>query len=261
VTELAAKAQTLRELHKPGEPVILANAWDVRSAKAVEDAGFPAVATTSSAISLALGYEDGQKTPADEMFAAVGRIAHGVDVPVTADLEAGYGLPASEVVDRMIEAGVVGLNYEDTDHDGDGPRSLVDAETQARRVAELREAATAAGLDIVINARADPYLLGMDDALDECLRRGRLYRDAGADCIFTAGVKEEADIERIVGELDCPINVLLMPGVPEPARLAELGVARISAGGGLAHAVMRSHQRKLESLRAGHHYWDPTPDT
>ncbi|HKR99121.1 MAG TPA: isocitrate lyase/phosphoenolpyruvate mutase family protein [Candidatus Dormibacteraeota bacterium] len=254
MTDLADKARRLRELHKPGDPLLLANAWDVRAAKAVEEAGFPAVATTSSAIALALGYEDGQKTPADEMFAAVGRIAHGVDVPVTADLEAGYGLPAAEIVERMIDAGVVGLNYEDTDHDADGPRSLVDAEVQAGRVAELREAATAAGVDVVINARADPYLLGMDDALDECLRRGRLYRDAGADCIFTAGVKDEAEIERLVSDLD-KINVLLMPGVPDPARLAKLGVARISAGGGLAHAVMHSQQSMLESLLAGTHYW------
>jgi 2-methylisocitrate lyase-like PEP mutase family enzyme len=255
MSDLADKARRLRELHKPGEPLLLANAWDVRAARAVEDAGFPAVATTSSAISLALGYEDGQNTPADEMFAAVGRIARAVDVPVTADLEAGYGLDAAELVDRMAAAGVVGLNFEDTDHDAPGARSMVDPERQTERVAELRAAADAAHVDIVINARADSYLLGMDDALEDSLRRCRLYRDAGADSVFPAGVKEEADIERLTGELDAPVNVLLMPGVPEPARLAELGVGRISAGGGLAHAVMHSFARRLESLREGRHYW------
>jgi 2-methylisocitrate lyase-like PEP mutase family enzyme len=254
VTDLADKAKRLKELHKPGDPVLLANAWDVRAAKAVEAAGFPAVATTSSAMALSLGYEDGQKTPPDEMFAAVARIARGVEIPVTADLEAGYGLSAAELVERMLAAGVVGLNYEDTDHDSDGGRSLVDAERQAERIAELRGAASDAGVDIVINARADPYLLGMDGALEGCLSRGRLYLDAGADCAFTAGVKEEADIERLVSDLGT-INVLLMPGVPEPARLAELGVARISAGGGMAHALAHSHQRLLESLREGKHYW------
>jgi 2-methylisocitrate lyase-like PEP mutase family enzyme len=255
MSDLADKARRLRELHKPGEPLLLANAWDVRAAKAVEDAGFPAVATTSSAISLALGYEDGQNTPADEMFAAVGRIARAVDVPVTADLEAGYGLDAAELVERKAAAGVVGLNFEDTDHDAPGARSMVDPERQAEHVAELRAAADAAHVDIVINARADSYLLGMDDALEDSLGRCRLYRDAGADSVFPAGVKEEADIERLTGELDAPVNVLLMPGVPEPARLAELGVGRISAGGGLAHAVMHSFARRLESLREGRHYW------
>jgi 2-methylisocitrate lyase-like PEP mutase family enzyme len=255
MTDLAAKAQRLRELHKPGEPVILANAWDVRTAKAVEDAGFPAVATTSSAVSLALGYEDHQVTPPGEMFAAAARMAKAVSVPVTADLEGGYGLPPAEVVERMLEAGVVGLNYEDTDHDAEAPRSLIDAEQQAERIGELRAAGTSAGVDIVINARADPYLLGMDGALEECLRRGRLYLDAGADCAFPAGVKEEAEIERLTSELAAPVNVLLMPGVPEPARLAELGVARISAGGGLAQAMMGSLERRLDSLLAGHHYW------
>jgi len=251
---LVTQAEVLRELHRPGEPLLLPNAWDATTAKAVEAAGFPAVATTSSAISESLGYEDGQRTPPEEMFAAVGRIAAAIDVPVTADLEAGYGLEAGELVERMLAAGAVGLNFEDTDHAAGG-EMLVDADTQAARIASLRGAAQAAGVEIVINARADPYLRGRDSALDESLLRGRLYLEAGADCVFPAGVKEEADIERLVGELDGPVNVLLVPGISEPSRLAELGVARISAGGGLAVALNRSLERRLESLRDGRHYW------
>ena len=251
---LVTQAEVLRELHRPGEPLLLPNAWDATTAKAVQATGFPAIATTSSGIAASLGYEDGQRTPPEEMFAAVGRIAVAVDVPVTADLEAGYGLGAAELVERMLAAGAVGLNFEDTDHAAGG-ETLVDADTQAARIASLRGAAEAAGVEIVINARADPYLRGRDSALEESLLRGRLYLEAGADCVFPAGVKEEADIERLVGELDAPINVLLMPGISEPSRLAELGVARISAGGGLAMALNRSLEQRLESLRDGRHYW------
>lgn len=254
MSDLSEKAAKLRELHRPGEPLLLANAWDAASARAVEAAGFPAVATTSAGVAESLGYEDHQDTPPEEMLAALARITRAVGVPVTADLEGGYGLPAGELVERMLEAGAVGLNFEDTDHDAGGT-TLVDAERQAERLRELRAAGQEAGVEIVINARVDPYVRRLEGALEESLRRGQLYLDAGADCVFPILAKEEADIARLVDELAAPVNVLFIPGVPGLDRLAELGVARISVGGGLAKASQAFHERRLAKLLDGRDYW------
>ena len=232
---------------------MLANAWDAITAKNVEAAGFPAVATTSAGVAIALGFEDHHKTPPDEMFAAVARIATAVDVPVTADLEGGYGLGADELVERMLDAGVVGLNFEDTDHAAGGD-SMVDPNKQATRIADLRQAARRAGVDIVINARTDAYIHGVPDPLDASLERGRLYLGSGADCVFPIVVTDELEIERFAREF-ARVNVLFMPGSPDLARLAQLGVARISMGGGLAHASFAAHKQMLERVRGGQAYW------
>jgi 2-methylisocitrate lyase-like PEP mutase family enzyme len=253
VTDLAAQAQTLRDLHRPGDPLVLANAWDAVTAKNVEAAGFPAVATTSAGVALALGYEDHQLTPPDEMFAAVGRIAAAVDVPVTADLEGGYGLSAQEIVERMLDAAVVGLNFEDTDHRAGGT-GMIDPNKQATRIAELRQAGRRAGVDIVINARTDAYVRNLPNPLDASLERGRLYLGAGADCVFPIGVRDEREIERFATDF-AAVNVLFVPGSPDLARLARLGVARISVGGGLAHASFDAHRQLVERLRSGQGYW------
>jgi 2-methylisocitrate lyase-like PEP mutase family enzyme len=226
-------AATLRALHVPGDPLVLPNAWDAATARLVEQAGFPAVATTSSGVAEALGYEDGEHTPADEMLAAVARIARIVSVPVTADMEAGYGLGDAELAQRLTEAGAAGLNLEDTDHPNHP--ALVPADRHAARIARIKESA-----DLVLNARVDVHLHGGRTA--EALERARAYADAGADCVYPIGVADERVIAAFV-ELGVPVNVLLRPGAPPIARLAELGVARVSLGH-LLHAEM------LDALRA-----------
>ncbi|MGH7385185.1 MAG: isocitrate lyase/PEP mutase family protein [Candidatus Rokuibacteriota bacterium] len=243
---LAAQAQQLRGLHVPGSPLLLVNAWDPPSARRLAHDGYPAIATTSAGVAEALGYEDGNVTPPGEMLGAVARIAAAVDVPVTADLEAGYGLSAGELVTGLLGAGAVGLNFEDTDHEAGG---LVDAESLAERLAAIKQAGRDAGVDVVLNARVDVFVRGGE--LDEGVRRGWLYAEAGADCVYPIGVRGRDPIRRLVAEVGAPINVLVMPGGLRFEELAELGVARVSFGSGLMHTAMDAAARRAADYAAG----------
>jgi 2-methylisocitrate lyase-like PEP mutase family enzyme len=235
----------LRGLHVPGDPLVLPNAWDAASARLVVDAGFPVVATSSAAVARALGSEDHEQMGADDALAAIERIARAVDVPVTADFESGYGLPPDEIAERLLAAGAVGCNLEDSDHRK--PGTLVDVDVQAARLAAVR---AAAGDRLVINARVDTFARRLPDALDEAIARGRRYVDAGADCIYPILAGDEADIEAMVDALGV-VNVLLRPGAPSVARCAELGVARVSVGSGLFSLMTSQVGAVLASLRDG----------
>jgi 2-methylisocitrate lyase-like PEP mutase family enzyme len=220
-------AGTLRSLHRPGDPLVLVNAWDVASARRVVAAGGRAVATTSAAIAESLGVPDDPTAPVDAMFAAVERIAHAVEVPVTADLLDGYGLDQDELVDRLLAAGAVGCNLEDSDHAN--PGALLDPDTVADRIAAVRKAAGGAGVDVVVNARIDAYLHHGPDATDEVLARARRYLDAGADCVYPVRLTDPAVARRLTEQLDAPVNANLAGGT-SVAELAEAGVSRISVG-------------------------------
>lgn len=250
MTDLAGRAEALRALHVPGDPLILPNAWDVPSARAVEAAGFPAVATSSSAVAETLGFEDGELAPVDAMFAAVGRIAAAVSVPVTMDAEAGYGLSAEDLIDRLLGAGAVGCNLEDSDHRAGGLR---DARAQAKLLAEVRHAAFEASVPVVINARVDVHIreIGTPETrLTEAIRRGNRYLDAGADCVYPIFVAEEPTIMDLVEGIHGPLNIYARPEAPALARLAELGVARISFGPWLHRLAMRDVSRLLAAIAA-----------
>jgi 2-methylisocitrate lyase-like PEP mutase family enzyme len=249
------RCELLRSLHVPGRPLVLPNAWDVPSARAVVAAGFPVVATTSGGVAAALGYEDHERAPRSEMLDAAGRIVRGVDVPVTVDLEAGYGMDADEVASRLMEMGAAGCNLEDTDH---RTGMLRDTTEQADWLREVRRAASARNYGLVINARIDTFLLGATssgagvhqiDEVDEALSRAHAYVEAGADCVFPIVLWQSDALAAFVSQAPGPVNILRIPPTPSETELAELGVARLSFGHLLQAEVMASFAQRLVSLR------------
>jgi 2-methylisocitrate lyase-like PEP mutase family enzyme len=253
VTSFAELAERLRALHRPGQPLLLANVWDVATARLIERAGFPAIATTSAGIAFSRGYPDGEKIPRDEMLAEIGRICRAVSVPVTADLEAGYGdspEAVAEAAARALEAGAVGLNLEDGTGRRDDP--LFELGRQVEKIRAIREAGRRRGVAIVVNARTDVYLdrVGPEGGrLEETIRRGGAFRGAGADCAFVPGVTDPKVIGELVRRLACPVNVLAAPGGPSIGELAKLGVARVSLGSGAMRAALSLVERIGEELR------------
>jgi 2-methylisocitrate lyase-like PEP mutase family enzyme len=247
LTESKARAERLRELHT-GELLVLPNVWDAASAAVVEEAGFPAIATASAAVSAMLGYPDGEGAPWQEMFAAAGRVARAVSVPVTVDAEAGYGMGARELVDRLLDTGAVGCNLEDSDHRSGG---LVEAGAHAQWLAEVRAAADEAGFPVVVNARVDTFLptsgIPEPQRLGEAIRRGRLYRDAGADCLYPIGVQHERDLATLVAELPGPVNGNTGEHL-DLATLRRLGVARVSYGPRFYRAALAGLKTSVQEL-------------
>jgi 2-methylisocitrate lyase-like PEP mutase family enzyme len=228
----ADRCELLRSLHVPGEPLVLPNAWDVPSARAVAAAGLPVVATTSAGVAEALGYEDHEGAPVDEMLAAARRIVRAVSVPVTVDCEAGYGLEADELVRALHDLGAAGCNLEDTDH---ASGALRDAGTHTRWLRAVRDAADSLGYPLVVNARVDAFILDQSgapqaDLLEEGLARARGYLEAGADCVYPILLRERDAIAGFTEAVAAPVNILAAPGAPSVRELAGLGVARVSQG-------------------------------
>jgi 2-methylisocitrate lyase-like PEP mutase family enzyme len=247
------KASAFRAMHSGKETLLLPNIWDVASARIIEEAGFSAIATTSAGIAFSLGYPDGQKISREEMLAAVTRIARSVRVPVTADVEAGYGNTAEDAArtaQGVIEAGAVGLNLEDAASDPGTP--LVELPLQLEKIRAVREVADRLKVPLVLNARTDVYLLQVGDPAtryDEAVRRLRAFRDAGADCVFLPGMRDAATIGRLVSDLQCPVNILGGPGSPAVPELRKLGVARVSLGSGPMRATLGLLRRLAEELK------------
>ncbi|MGW2693580.1 isocitrate lyase/PEP mutase family protein [Streptomyces sp. NPDC001296] len=236
-TRLREQALSFHALHTPGRPLVLPNAWDTVSARLVVRAGAAAVATTSAGIAWDLGTADGDRLSRDDALRALARIAGAVTVPVSADIEAGYAADAEGVADTaaaVLAAGAVGVNIEDGVHAGSAP--LRPVAEQATRIAAARAAADAAGVPLFVNARVDTYLRGAG-GLGETLERAASFLAAGADGVFVPGVVDPVTVKALVEGIEGPLNVMIGPGAPTVPELAALGVARVSAGSGVAQAA------------------------
>ena len=253
-----AGAEAFRAMHRGQRILLLPNAWDVSSARIFEQAGFGAIATTSAGIAFTLGYPDGQHISRDEMLQAVSRIAAGLKIPVTADVEAGYGdrpEDAAQTAVAVIASGAVGMNLEDATGNPNHP--LVDLPLQLEKIAAVQQAARTAGVPIVLNARTDVYLLQVGPAekrYDQALRRLAAFRDAGADCVFLPGLRDAATLGRMVKDLDFPLNILAGPGSPSIPELQQLGVARVSLGSSPMRATLGLLGRMAEELKTSGTY-------
>ncbi|MFD9031197.1 isocitrate lyase/phosphoenolpyruvate mutase family protein [Streptomyces sp. NPDC059567] len=234
-------ADVLRALHSgraADDPLVVPGPWDAASARVFQEAGFPTLATPSAGIAASLGYEDGE-TPPEEMFAAVARVVRAVSVPVTADLEDGYGLAPKELVARVLETGTAGLNLEDSGRSG----GLKDPREHAAWLAEVR---AEAGPRLFLNARVDTYVRGVDDPA-AAIERARLYAEAGADCVYPINAPA-AHLPLLRAGIDAPLNALSLPDGPSPAELGRLGAARITFGHGLLLRTLRGVAELAEEL-------------
>jgi 2-methylisocitrate lyase-like PEP mutase family enzyme len=249
----AAKAERLRQLHHGGDVLLLANCWDVASARMLEEMGFPALATSSAAIANSLGYADGERIPRAEMLAVMARIAAAVQVPVSADCEGGYSANAAGVAEtarQVIAAGAVGINLEDSQDDESRLRPL---EEMVERIRAARATAAAAGVPLVINARCDAFFLHGTppfEPLAEAVRRGQAYRAAGADCVFLPGLRDLAMIRNFLAASPGPINILGGTAAPAVGELAKAGVRRISLGSGPYRAALAHVRKVAEEVRS-----------
>jgi 2-methylisocitrate lyase-like PEP mutase family enzyme len=244
VRAIVDKAETLRGLHRrmPDQMLVLPNAWDVASARIFERAGFPAIATTSAGVAFALGYPDGERLSREEMTDAVGRITRAVKVPVTADVEAGYGDPV-ETARQVWAAGGVGMNLEDVTGD-----RLHDLVAQVAAIRGIRMAFP----HMVINARTDILLNSIGDEatrFDRTVERLNTYAEAGADCLFAPGVRDRETIGRLAKAVRGPLNILATVGSPDLAEMKALGVARVSVGSGPMRATLGLVDRIAIELR------------
>ena len=252
MSTLADRAERFRELHRGPRLFVLPNAWDVPSARVFEDAGFPAVATSSAGVMVSLGYPDGEEIPRAEYIAAVRRIASRLSVPVSADVVAGFGRSPDEVVGTVravVEAGAVGINLEDQDPAADG---LLPLPGQLDRIRAIRNYAESSGVPLVINARTDALNRGPGSPADrwaEAVGRCRAFREAGADCVYPMRLAAREEIARFVREVPGPVNVMIRPGLPPLEELDRLGVRRVSFGPSASYAALGLLQRVAREIR------------
>jgi 2-methylisocitrate lyase-like PEP mutase family enzyme len=245
------KAEDFRALHAGKRILILPNGWDVPSARVFEDAGFPAIATSSAGLLVSLGYPDGEVIGRDEFVSAIGRIARVLSVPLSADVVAGFGKTTKDVlvtVKAILKTGAVGINIEDFTH---ATKKLYPIERQIENVKAIRKLDETTGIPLVINARTDALRFAEGDEgarFKEAVRRAMAYRDAGADCVYPMGLVDAASIANFVKALDFPINVMVRKGLPPISELHSLGVARVSFGPSPSYAAIGLLKRAAKEV-------------
>jgi 2-methylisocitrate lyase-like PEP mutase family enzyme len=252
------KAEALLSLHRRGDTLVLLNVWDPIGARILEKKGYHAVATASAAMSASLGYQDGEKIRRSTAIDLIARVARSVAIPVTADIEMGYGKSLAELertVEQLIESEAVGLNLEDS-LKTKGRRALRALEEQCHRIAKVRQVAERKGVPLVINARVDAYfcLSIKEDATEEAVARAKSYSEAGADCIYPIGPGDEATIRILRGRIKAPINILASPSAVPLSVLHELGVNRVSFGPFVFRSVLRKFVEIAEAVMANADY-------
>ena len=258
------KEEYFHQMHRNGGLLLLPNIWVPLGAALLKDVGYAAVATSSSAMALSNGYRDGEKLPFPDLLKILKRITETVDIPVSADIERAYATNDNQLeehIKQLIDTGIVGINYEDSQHDEPG---MIPVEKQLRSIAAIRKAADEAGSKLFINARIDVYIkdgnLSAVEKLAEALRRGKAYKEAGADGLYPILLKDKRHIETLVKEVGLPLNLTLVPGIPDMAALKSIGVARVSlASGFLRHAVF-SKKDLAEQLLKGEGWNEATRD-
>ena len=252
------KAELFLKYHHDKEILVLLNSWDIGSSKLIEACGYKAIATTSMGIAASLGYPDCQIIQLSEMITAITGIVNGVQVPVTVDIEAGYGRNLDEIIDsvkKIIATGIVGINIEDSI---DLNPVLIDEMEFCERISAIRALSDSLGFHLVINARTDAFYTSSGSPLEklsESIKRGNKYREAGADCIFVQPVSEKETISTLVKEIDAPINILANPAIgagipPSVSELQDLGVARVSLGSGVMKATLALIKKVADELSA-----------
>lgn len=243
--------QEFKNLHKQKTPLLLGNVWDVPSAKVMEELGFKALGTSSAAIAATLGYEDGENLSFDELLFMVGRISKSTNIPLSVDIESGYGDSVEQIVKNILtleKLGVVGINIEDSVANGD--RDIIPAEAFQKTLSEIISLLKKENSNVFINARTDTYLLNMENKRVETLKRISLYEEVGVNGIFVPCITDLADISILTKSTELPINVMCMPNLPNFKELEAAGVKRISMGNFMHNALLNSLKGKVEQVLA-----------
>lgn len=248
------KAKQFHQLHHSGKMLVLPNIWDPLGAVLLESMEYPAIATASAAMSFANGYEDGENLPLNDFLALLTKIASSVNIPVTADIESGYASndeQLKENIKRFISTGIVGLNIEDSDKE---TNTLLPVEVQCNRIRIVKDVAAQMGIPLFVNARADVYIHGhefetSEAKLEETIKRGLAYKNAGADCFYPIVMRKENDIRETIDQLQMPVNILTLPGIPELSTLSEMGLARVTLGPSLLKIAIRAMKDLASKLK------------